>query len=205
MAQSKKHPLYYIWSSMKDRCRNPNSSGWERYGGRGISVCEEWNDFKTFVRDMGERPSKAHTLDRIDNNLGYSKENCRWATNLEQQRNQERTRRVAIEGVEYLVCELHHLSGLKHDTIVMRAAKGMSYEDVIRKTRYAFSGGVRAAIQKRVENQRLATHCKRGHEWTPENTAIQAGGRYCRACDNLRARLKNSGKSIRTAAGVGVP
>lgn len=81
-------PEYSIWRNMKNRCYNSKTQHYDRYGGRGITVCDEWRDsFETFYRDMGDRPSSEHTLDRKDNDKGYSKENCRWATKQEQGNN----------------------------------------------------------------------------------------------------------------------
>lgn len=76
---------YKVWSQMKDRCFNSKNKKFSFYGGRGITVCDEWIDFKNFFKDMGE--SNGLSLDRIDNNKGYSKENCRWTTKKEQARN----------------------------------------------------------------------------------------------------------------------
>lgn len=79
------HPLYPTWSSMKARCYNKNNNRYKHYGGRGIKVCDRWkNSFKNFLEDMGEKPSKNHSLDRINVNGNYEPENCKWATGSEQ-------------------------------------------------------------------------------------------------------------------------
>lgn len=83
------HPLYVTWNCMLQRCENPKAINYKRYGGRGITVCERWHEFSLFVADMGERP-QGKTLDRIDNNLGYYKENCRWSTPKQQTANRRR-------------------------------------------------------------------------------------------------------------------
>lgn len=94
------HPLFGVWASMRQRCCNRNNKSYRSYGGRGITICERWQNgdgvktgFECFVADMGERPSIHHSIDRIDNDGHYEPANCRWATAREQRLNQ-RPRRV---------------------------------------------------------------------------------------------------------------
>lgn len=89
--------IYDVWSSMKARCQNPDHRAYKNYGGRGISVCDEWQDFNVFLADMGI-PPEGYELDRIDNEGGYSKENCHWVTRTENLRNRRNTVRVTWYG-----------------------------------------------------------------------------------------------------------
>lgn len=86
-----KNPLYIIYNNMMQRCNNPNNTYYYNYGGRGIKVCERWlgfDGFENFAQDMGQKPSKEYSLDRIDNERGYSPDNCRWTTRVIQNHNQ---------------------------------------------------------------------------------------------------------------------
>lgn len=101
-----KHPLYKTWQSMISRCYQPKCSSYPTYGGKGITVCDEWlgtkrklsggDGFARFVADVGDRPSSEHTLDRIDNARGYFPDNVRWATSAEQAINRNTTKLVTI-------------------------------------------------------------------------------------------------------------
>lgn len=83
-----KNPHYHVWFQIKDRCFNPNNKNYHNYGGRGITICDEWRyDYHKFIKDMGYRPTDKHSLDRVDNNGDYCKDNCRWVTQDVQTRN----------------------------------------------------------------------------------------------------------------------
>ena len=90
--------LYHIWCEMRARCRNPTHWAYKWYGGRGIRVCERWHSFLNFILDMGPRPGKEWSIDRIDNDKDYGPTNCRWATMKTQIRNSSRTK-LTVEKV----------------------------------------------------------------------------------------------------------
>jgi hypothetical protein len=183
------HPLHAIWRSMWRRCTKPNTNSFHNYGGRGISVCDRWKDFDAFVSDMGERPPK-FTLERVDNEKGYSPENCRWASRAEQLLNRRNTLKVTIEGVTYLAHDLAKQCGHRSLTIKERAERGLSLSEVLYSGRHT-SANIAPAVAARVAKQRALTHCKHGHEFTAENTITNPSGtRACREC--AKANLRRS-------------
>ena len=88
--------IYHIWENMLQRCNNPNFPDYFNYGGRGIKVCDNWLEFENFLKDMGECPS-GYQIDRINNDGDYCKENCRWATRKEQNRNKRNVRLISFK------------------------------------------------------------------------------------------------------------
>lgn len=115
--------LYRSWYNMKTRCTNKNSPNYEAYGKRGITFNTQWVTFEGFLKDMYFSYKEGLTLDRIDNNGNYCKENCRWATHKEQAnntRNIERASKYEISGVEYTIKQLSEMFGIKRTTLDMR-------------------------------------------------------------------------------------
>lgn len=94
------HPMYGIWTGIINRCYNERGQDYADYGGRGIRMSNAWREsFATFYADMGERPSRLHTVERNDNDGNYCKENCRWATRAEQNENTRQTRLITYGGI----------------------------------------------------------------------------------------------------------
>ena len=124
---------YNSWCNMKSRCSNPKNPHYEKYGGRGISVCDDWqNSFVNFFRDMGERPSGT-TLERIRNNGNYEPGNCCWATKKEQQNNRRNNVILTIKGVSRTIAEWAFIVDVKQSTISSRLRLGWSHEDAVFK------------------------------------------------------------------------
>lgn len=131
----KTHQLEYrAWNGMLLRCHNPKNNGFANYGGRGIKVCKRWFLFANFLKDMGTRPSPGHSLDRGDNNRGYSKQNCRWATRSEQQSNRRNTAFVEYKGVMCSLADIARQSTLPTRLVYSRLyGSPMSVEDALTK------------------------------------------------------------------------
>lgn len=128
-------PEWQAWVNMRNRCASRHPVFWRKYGARGISVCERWLVFENFLNDMGERPSSAHSLDRINNDLGYSPDNCRWATREEQASNTRINRKITVLGETLTLAQWGRKNGLRADVISSRLKRGESPIRAIRPTR----------------------------------------------------------------------
>jgi len=115
---------YRSWLAMRRRCLNPRVKEYPSYGGRGIKICKRWDDYRFFLLDMGRRPSPKHSLERIDVNRGYTPSNCKWATNLEQQRNRRGTMYVVYKKKRVPVSELGEQSLVGVDLFRSRIQQG---------------------------------------------------------------------------------
>lgn len=116
-----------IWRQMKARCLNPKNARYEGYGGRGITICDRWLKFENFREDMGE-PPEGLSLERRDNDAGYSKDNCYWATRAEQQANLRTNVRLTYQGKTQHVAAWAREVGLAEITLVTRLRRGWPVE-----------------------------------------------------------------------------
>ena len=115
---------YTIWSSMRARCTDENHVGWSRYGERGIKVCERWWLFENFLADMGRRPSRAHSIDRIDNDGNYAPENCRLVTPMKNANNRSNNRVLLFGDERVTVAEASRKFGVSESAIHRRLRSG---------------------------------------------------------------------------------
>jgi len=123
---------YQAWLDMKARCSNQNAQEWDRYGARGIKVCDQWrHSFEAFIADVGPRPSPDHSIDRIDTNGNYEPGNCRWATRKEQQRNRRCTTFVVFDGERLPLAELAERVGISRHSLKGRMRKGIGIEAAV--------------------------------------------------------------------------
>ena len=124
-------PTYRSWDKMIQRCTNPNNEAYCYYGGRGIGVCDDWLDFSKFFMDMGVRP-KGTTIERLDSNSWYCKENCKWATRLDQNNNTRRNVFYAHNGTYKTLAAWCREFGLEYNAIYQKITRGgQTFEGII--------------------------------------------------------------------------
>ena len=127
--QGKKKRLYHIWLSMRERCNCKTHKQYMNYGGRGIDICPEWDDYSPFREWAYKNGYNEHlTLDRIDNNAGYSPQNCRWATRKEQANNRRSNRLLTLNGETHNTQKWCEITGLTRSALDRRLQKGWDIE-----------------------------------------------------------------------------
>ena len=138
------HESYINWEGMHQRCYNKNAKSFAYYGGRGIAICRRWRkDFWAFVNDIGYKPSKNHTVDRIDNNGPYAPWNCRWATKKQQARNRSDNRLIYYKDTHKILKDLADDLGVNKNTLSNRLTKyndniELALKDPIKKQKEHF-------------------------------------------------------------------
>ena len=160
-------PEYVSWSGAKQRCYYKSHNRYEKYGGRGIKMCERWkNSFECFLEDMGNKPTSEHSIERINLDGDYEPENCKWATRKEQARNKSNNRHITHNGTSLTLSEWAEITGMNSGTIGNRAKSGS------------------VDIFKPVPKKGF---CKRGHQYKGHNLYVSPGGqRKCRECRKTR-------------------
>ncbi len=131
-ANGKTTPEFVAWCAMKQRCYDKNGIGYHNYGGRGITVCEEWrDDFSAFLRDMKPKPGRGYSLDRKDNSLGYAPSNCKWSTRVEQNSNRRNNVMLTAGVITQTATEWAASSGTNVTTLLRRVRGGMPLLEAI--------------------------------------------------------------------------
>lgn len=183
----KMHPEYKIWDSMKQRCDNPNSSNYQNYGGRGIRYDLKWKTFEGFIEDMGPRPTAEYSIERINVNGNYCKENCKWIPLSEQAKNKRRSmeNRLAVpdDSLMYVNGELRTLKEF---------AEYHGIPLLIAKFRYCYHANEDWILQSDVDGRRYEYN---GHMYNMTELAALSGIPY----DTLYHRIRRLNKSVEEA------
>lgn len=135
-AQKDNQKIYKVWSGIKQRCFNPNSNRYKNYGGRGISICDEWkNSFETFCKwALGNGYKEGLSIDRIDHEKNYEPSNCRWTDEITQQNNRTNNTLYEYEGETHTLTEWSRIKGIKPKTFCTRWRRGYRGQDLMKPT-----------------------------------------------------------------------
>lgn len=155
-------PEYGVWSEMRHRCRNEKNKMYKYYGGRGIAVAPEWEDFLTFYREMGPRPGQEYSIERRKNNEGYTRDNCYWATHYQQMCNTRRNVFITFNNRTEILAEWARILNIDAERLRIRVKAGWSIER-------AFTEPVRP--QRKLNCQRTETLLALDREITATVTA----------------------------------
>lgn len=149
----KRTPEYKAWQEMRRRCYSEKRWGYQYYGARGIKICSGWlASFKSFLTDMGLRPSPNHSIDRMNNNGNYScghcdecvasgwTANCRWATKKEQNNNSRHNHRFVYKGKSHTISQLREICGFSYEVVIRRLERGWTVERAVETPLFSRSG-----------------------------------------------------------------
>lgn len=140
----RKTPEYKTWQGLKDRCSNKNNPSYNSYGGRGIKVCDRWlHSFENFYTDLGSKPSKKYSIDRIDVNGDYSPENCKWATPKEQANNRRTNIYIDFNGLHLTIAEWARYLGIAVNVLHARIRRGDLPPNLFRKVNHTTKAIIR--------------------------------------------------------------
>lgn len=170
---------YRIWAGVIQRCENPKDTAYSNYGGRGITVCKEWrDDFLVFLKDMGKRPSKEHSIERTDNNKGYNPDNCKWVTREEQANNTRRNVFYDYQGEQLTLPQIARLTGISNKSLWKRVVER--------------GWGLQKAIDTPIKTKQELTYVYSGIEMNLKEVADAAEVDYKR----LHDRVVNQGMEL---------
>lgn len=124
-------PEYSVWEGIKQRCLNPKNCNYQKYGGRGISVCDRWLEFVNFFSDMGKKPTPKHTIERLDFNGNYEPENCIWADWKTQSRNKRTSIILEFSGKRQSLADWADHLGVPYSFLSSRYQAGWSVEEIL--------------------------------------------------------------------------
>ncbi|KKM19299.1 hypothetical protein LCGC14_1657070 [marine sediment metagenome] len=145
-----KHPLHARWLSMMYRCENPKFPGYDRYGARGIKVCERWHDIRNFIEDMNDTFRKYLQIERIDNDGDYTPNNCKWGTRSEQALNRHTCHKITFQGRTMSISEWSKETGIKYNCLSSRILnQGMSPEEALTRPVLTHEESARNALKCR--------------------------------------------------------
>lgn len=159
---------------MRNRCLNPGHHTFKNYGGRGISICKRWDSFTSFLKDLGNAPTKKHSIDRIDNDGDYKPSNCRWADRSTQMKNKRNARLLTANGKTMNMVDWARETGLNYDAIRSRLNNRWPLE---------------IALDPKWKKP-ARTHCVNGHKFSQENTYMYKGMKKCRVCVRCAGRRR---------------
>ena len=184
-----------IWHGIKQRCLNPNNHAYKYYGGRGIKICDRWRDnLSNFLDDMGH-PAEGMTIDRIDNNGNYEPSNCRWASRANQMSNRRVNRFLEFDGKRQTAMQWATELGIPHQTIYQRINLGWPVEKILLPEKQINKSGLALGGAANGARNSAKTHCKNGHEFSPQNTGKNGkNGRSCKRCKADKQNIRNKMK-----------